>query len=417
MVTITVVLDKRRVKNDGTYPLNFRIYHQGKASTRSTRITIAERYWDEKKKQIKNTHPTAGLLNTRLRKDLADLQSKLILADDEQIQQYLAPKQIIPVAPTVQKVPVYSFAYELIKELKLDNKIGNAWVYEATVNALKGFHPDEELYFEQIDYKFLDSYNKFLLRRGIKQNSAFLYIRTLRAFYNKAIKHKIVDRNLYPFYDFSIKGEKTKKRAVDKQVITEMMKIDLPEGSTIWHVRNWFMLSFYFIGISFVDLALLTNKNVKGDRLTYKRQKTGKQYDIKLLPQARMILRHYSNNSSGHLLPIINRKTESVTERLRLIKDRNRLANKYLSRVADLIKAESITTYTARHSWATICKKLGISNELIAECMGHEFGNKTTAIYLDSFDQEVLDEVNIKVARSVKYRIELSHLLSRRIGS
>lgn len=121
-----------------------------------------------------------------------------------------------------------------------------------------------------------------------------------------------------------------------------------------------------------------------------------------------MIMQKYPNNPHGYLIPIINRKTDSVSERLRLIKDRNKLANKYLSRIAELIKAEHITTYTARHSWATICKKLGISNELIAECMGHEFGNKTTAIYLDSFDQVVLDEVNCKVARSIKYKVPLS---------
>lgn len=410
MVTIKLVLDTRKPNKDNLFPICFRVYFEGKATVRSAKIYVREDQWNGEKRLIRSNHPNASTLNKRLTKDFADLQSQLLLADTEKVKDYLAPKLVESIEEVIlaPKTTVFEFAKRLVEDLKTDNKIGNAWVYEATVNALKGFHPDEELYFEQIDYKFLDSYNKFLVRRGIKPNSAFLYIRTLRAFYNKAIKHKIVDRNLYPFYDFSIKGEKTKKRAVDKQVITEMMKIDLPEGSTIWHVRNWFMLSFYFIGISFVDLALLTNKNIKGDRLIYKRQKTGKDYDIKLLPQSRMILRHYGNNSSGYLLPIINRKTESVTERLRLIKDRNKLANKHLSKLAELIKAESITTYTARHSWATICKKLGISNELIAECMGHEFGNKTTAIYLDSFDQEVLDEVNCKVARSIKYKVPLS---------
>jgi len=409
MVTIKIFLDKRRITKADTYPLNFRIYYAQKSATRSTKIYLADNQWNDKTKQIRN-HPNAATLNRRLAKDFADLQSELLLADDEKVKEYLAPKVIEPViVPEPEPViTVYTFATQLIEELKIDNRIGNAWVYEATVNALRGFHPDDELPFSKIDYLFLESYNKFLLRRGVKQNTAFLYLRTLRAFYNKAIKHKVADRNLYPFHDFSMKAEKTRKRAVDKELITQIMMIDLPVDSTIWHVRNWFMLSFYLVGISFVDLALLTSKNIRRDRLIYKRQKTGKLYDIKLLPQAKLILSQYKNGSYGYLLNIINRKTHTSTETLRLIKDRTKLANKYLARVTEQLKAEPVTTYTTRHSWATICKKLGVSIELIAESMGHEYGNKTTAVYLDVFDQDVLDEVNKKVARSIKYKTPLN---------
>jgi len=127
-------------------------------------------------------------------------------------------------------------------------------------------------------------------------------MRTLRAFYNKAIKHKVVDRSLYPFHDITLKAEKTKKRAIDKLLIKEIIDLDLTEHSTIWHVRNWFMLSFYLIGISIVDLALLTPSNIKNGRICYKRQKTGKLYDIKLLPQALAGLSYhgFATDKRGH---------------------------------------------------------------------------------------------------------------------
>lgn len=400
MVTITIVLDKRRVKKDGTYPINFRIYYGSKATTRSTKIYVLESYWDDERKLIKNGHPKASILNRRLTKDFADLQSALLLADDRQISEFLKPPRVVEVTKEEPKLTVYSFANHLIDELKKDNRVGNAWVYQSTVNALKGFHPSESLTFEQVDFKFLDNYNKFLIRRGVKTNTAFLYIRTLRAFYNKAIKNKLVDRSLYPFHDIKLKGEKTKKRAVDKQLLKELLGLELEQNTTIWQVRNWFMLSFYLMGISIVDLALLTKANIKSGRVQFKRQKTGKLYDIKVVPQAKMILNYYADRSLGdYLVPIINRNTASEQERLRLIKDRTRLANKYLKRIADLLETqETITTYTARHSWATICKKLGFSNEIIAECLGHEFGNKTTAVYLDTFDQDVIDNTNESVA-------------------
>ncbi len=403
MVTIKVFLDKRKIKKDSTYPICFRIYYQNKSTTRSAKIDVSESQWDDAKKIIKKSHSNASTLNRLLAKQLSDIQSELLLANEEKIKEYLSPAPK-PVVEKEKKVTVYVFTENLIRELKKDNKIGNAWVYESAINALKRFHPEDELYFENIDFQFLDNYNKHLLRSGVKHNTAFFYLRTLRAFYNKAIKLKIVDRSLYPFHDIKLKAERTKKRAIDKSLIAAIDQLDLPEYSTIWHARNWFMMSFYLMGISFVDLALLQTTNIKNGRIHYKRQKTGKVYDIKVIPQVQNIIDTYSGTrSQNYLVPIINRKVETEEERLRLIKDRTRLANKYLKRMAEQIETqETITTYTSRHSWATICKKLGFSIEIIAECLGHEYGNKTTAVYLDTFDQDVIDNANQQVANCLK---------------
>jgi integrase/recombinase XerD len=92
------------------------------------------------------------------------------------------------------------------------------------------------LCFEDIDFKLLDNYNKLLIRSGVKHNTAFCYVRTLKAFYNKAIKHRIVDRNLYPFHEIPFKAEKTRKRAIDKILIRKIVDLDLIEESTIWNV-------------------------------------------------------------------------------------------------------------------------------------------------------------------------------------
>lgn len=401
MVNIKIILDTRKAKKDNSYPVCFRIYYRGKSTIRSVKIYIKEEQWDDEKKVVLKNHPNSVTLNKRLLKELADLQSELLLADDEKVSRFFKPAPVIKLQKEVAKQTIQSFVNELIKELRLDGKVGNAWVYESALNALKKFHGGE-LYFENIDFQFLDKYNKHLVRSGVKHNTAFFYLRTLRAFYNKAIKHKIVDRALYPFHDITLKAEKTKKRAIDRILIKEILALELEEGSTIWHVRNWFMLSFYLMGISIVDLALLRHSNIKDNRIAYKRQKTGKQYDIKLVQQASKIIDLYKEESTEFLLPIVNRRTKDDEERLRLIKDRTRLANKYLKRMADLIETdETITTYTSRHSWATICKKLGFSIEIIAECLGHEYGNKTTAVYLDSFDQDVIDNANETVANSI----------------
>ncbi|MBC8987731.1 phage integrase SAM-like domain-containing protein [Pedobacter sp. N36a] len=134
------------------------------------------------------------------------------MADEKQLTEFLDPKAIIKIEEK-PKPTVLSVVRSLVHELKIDNKIRNAWLYESAINALKRFHPDESLTFEQNDFEFLDNYKKFLLRRDVKHNTAFFYIRTLRAFYNKDIKLKVVDRNQYPFHGIKLKAERTKKHA------------------------------------------------------------------------------------------------------------------------------------------------------------------------------------------------------------
>ncbi|MEJ6980564.1 site-specific integrase [Pedobacter sp. P351] len=408
MVTIKLFLDKRRIKKDGSYSLNFMICHQRKTTTRSTGISMRAEDWDENLNLVKKSHPSYKALNIRLRKDFADLQSQLLLADDQTILSFLNPEKSVVVKEDtpakVSKLTVYQYAQGLIDELKSINKIGNAWVYQSTVNALKLYYPKDDLYFEQIDYAFLDAYNAFLTKKEIKHNSIYLYVRTIRIFYNKAIKVKLVDKALYPFDDFKLKPEKTRKRAIDKLVIKKIKNLKLVEDTTIWHVRNWFLLSFYLIGISIVDLALLAPDSYKDGRIEYKRRKTGKWYDIKVLPQAATIIELYLNSSkTGYILPVINYKPKDEETLMRIVKGRTKLINKYIKQLGEIIEYEGeITTYTARHSWATIAKKLGYSNEVIAEALGHEYGNAITNVYLDSFDKEVIDKVNKRVCCSIE---------------
>lgn len=401
MVSIKLILDKRKVKSDGSYPIYFQICHNRKTTTRSTKIYLNEKDWDDSKKLILKSHPLYKTLNAKLIKDLADLQSQLMLADDTEIQAYLKPV-IQVIEPVEIKKTVYQFAKELIAQLKDDNKIGNAWVYESTVNVLKTFHPTDDLYFETIDYQFLTQYNSFLVKRDIKHNTVYLYLRTIRIFYNKAVKLKLVDKGLYPFDDYKLRPEKTKKRAVETEILRTIKNAELLINTPAWDNRNYFILSFYLIGISVVDLCLLTKENIKGGRILYKRRKTGKWYDIKLHTEAEEILNHYKGRSK-YLLPIADDKARTEEQLIRGIKYKTKIINKYLSRIIkDLKIDQKVTTYTARHSWATIAKKAGFSIEIIAEALGHEYGNRTTAVYLDNFDQSVIDEANQKVINLIQ---------------
>jgi integrase len=207
---------------------------------------------------------------------------------------------------------------------------------------------------------------------------------------------KVVDRSFYPFRDISIKSEKTAKRAILKDDITKLLEIQVEKNSTCWRSLNYFVLSFYLRGISFTDLAYLRQSNIIDGRIEYKRRKTHKNYSIKLFPEAESIINQMYVPGSDYLLPIIPfGVTEDSVRAKRIIHQWIKTTNKYMKRLsAEVCLGTPITSYASRHSFGTIAKRLGYSNELIAEALGHEYGNKVTNIYLDSFEEEVLDAMH-----------------------
>lgn len=162
------------------------------------------------------------------------------------------------------------------------------------------------------------------------------------------------------------------------------------------------MLTFSLIGINFTDLVQLTPDNIKNGRVTYRRQKTKKLYDVKLTHQASTILDYYKGKSDKYLLPVLPADLASQAEIKKVTSDKLKQVNHKLKKIGkQLFFQNPLTTYVARHSWATSAKKHGYSNELIAEALGHGYGNIITSIYLDSFDKENIDEMNQRLCNTV----------------
>jgi integrase len=171
----------------------------------------------------------------------------------------------------------------------------------------------------------------------------------------------------------------------------------------MWDAANFFFLSFSLRGISFTDLAYLTKENIYKDCITYRRRKTKKLYTIKIHPVAGQIFNFYKGNETDYLIPVFPKGTiEDSEDSKKVTRQWIKTTNKYLNRIAAECQLENnITTYVTRHTYATVAKRLGYSNEMIAEALGHEYGNKITNIYLDDFDQSLIDEMNDKVITSV----------------
>ncbi|MBL7808654.1 MAG: site-specific integrase [Saprospiraceae bacterium] len=401
MASIKISLDKRRAKSNGTFPLVFRLTENQKSTSISTGISLKEKDWNDATREVRKSHPNHALLNQKIRQQFASIESRLL--NLEITKQTFHREAIVKPVPKSQKTVVDFFEYgqSWVERQKMSGKVGNARAYENTLNRLKTYLGRDYLKFTDINYDFLEDFQANLLNKGVKQNSISFYLRTIRTILNKAIKAKVLGRESYPFQDFSIKHESTAKRAVAKEVIRQIEAIELPIDTPIWHNRNYFLLSFYLIGISFVDLSFLKWSDINDGRVIYKRRKTGKIYNVKLTPKALKILRFYEERPTNtpFILPIIPQSSLGNKEKeLFYTRQGYSICNKYLKKIAELCRIEEkVTTYVSRHSWATIARSLGYSKDLIAEALGHEYGNKVTGIYLDHYSNVVIDELNAKV--------------------
>lgn len=394
MANIKTLLDLRRAKSDGTFNIIIRIIDCKKVYTINSGVSLQQHYWDERKGQVGKTHPNAKLLNIKLSKHFFKIEQAVLSLDNEFSIERL--KVILSGKPQVEAPETFQvFADKIIRQMMEANRVGNAIVYQTAVNRLIAYC-GKDVPFMEVNYKLLDQFSHHLTTSGLKINSVSNYFRSIRAIYNKAIKMKVVDRSFYPFQDISIKSEKTAKRSVLKEDITKLLETPVQHDSPSWRALNYFMLSFYLRGISFTDLAYLKQSNIIEGRIEYKRRKTHKNYSVKLFPVAESVINQLHVPGSDYLLPIIPiGEPENSVRAKRTIQQCIKTTNKYLKRLSVVVGLGSpVTTYSSRHSFATIAKRMGYSNELIAEALGHEYGNKITNIYLDIFDTNVLDAMH-----------------------
>jgi integrase len=302
----------------------------------------------------------------------------------------------------VKEITVYDFWQQEIDLLYKNKRDGGAQIYKEaliSIHKLKSL----EISFERIDYNFLKELEAMFAETGMKVNTISLKLRTLRAVYNKAINAKVASYKNYPFRNFRIKKAVTKPRPIslDELRVYFNLKIDKNFGLH----DSWLLgkLMFMLIGINFRDLILLTETNIRGDRLFYSRAKTKRLYSIRLLPEAAEIINYFKSKGYYDLFGKVSQEDLNNPRRLTLIiRQRNKVFNSHLNALGKAIGcSERLTGYVFRYTWANIAKKLGYSKDLIAEALGHEYGNKVTGIYLEAYDKELIDEMNAKIIKTV----------------
>jgi site-specific recombinase XerD len=401
---IVLSLDTRKPKKDSTCPVLLRIVHLGQTAGIRTGIYVQEKDWDFEERKIKSSYrgtESVSRLNNRLQKLRNEAMDYVIKLDEQKRLNALTVtelKDILEKKP--QKHSFYSYTKELIKTMKEAHHIGNSKVYEGTLTAIKKFMEQKELAFISITPHWLKKFeNHFLKKPGNTVNGLAVYMRTIRAIFNQAIKARLVDKDLYPFTEYTIQKERTKKRAIPVEYLRRIQMIAIPEGHRLFNARTYFLASYMLRGMNFTDLALLKVGDIQDGRIIYDRAKTGATFNVKVPEDLRPILEYYIKGKTAdqYIFPVvIHNEPEKIHNGISWARKR---FNKRLKELAKECSIQTnLTSYVARHSFATRAKNLGIPIANIAEMLGHS-ETRTTEIYLDSLPSDMLDEMHERIIK------------------
>jgi site-specific recombinase XerD len=396
--TINVLCYKSKTLANGEHPLVIRVCKDRKLKYQSLGISVNPKYWDFNKNEPKPNSPNKDYINKLILSKKAEYQSKLIEKTALE-EEFTASSLLNDNKEKIKPLTVEEFYQHLISDLKDKGNVGNSYVYLNSYNSLKNFNNGKQLVytFGNIDTLFLQKYENWLRGKNLKETTISFLFRTLRATYNKAVESKATKKGKNPFEGFKVGkfNTKTTKRALSKADILNLKNYNTSQTSQIKTLaHDIFVFSYLSGGISFVDIANLTARNIVDNRLIYKRQKTGGNINLKLSDEANKIIRKYEDYQQNglYLFPIlhIDRHKTPMQKRNRVHKVCHQI-NKELRDIAKELKITcDLTTYVARHSFATVLKKSGVNIGIISEALGHS-DLSTTQIYLDSFENEQID--------------------------
>lgn len=250
----------------------------------------------------------------------------------------------------------------------------------------------EDVRLTAVDAALVGGYQAWLMRRGLQPGTVSFYLRLLRAAYNRAVRDALV-RDARPFERAYTARPSTRKRALDLTELQRLARLDLRQRPRLAYARDMFFLSLALRGMSFVDMALLRADQLRGGRVVYQRRKTGQVLSLRWEEAMERLTEPYPR-AEGLLLPLVG--PDDLRRGLRLESIAKRLG-RWLRRLGvEAGLREPLTMYVARHSWATLARRLGVPIGIIGEGLGHT-NERTTLVYLAQIESDAVDVANAQV--------------------
>ena len=388
-------------KAEGT--LYYQVIHKRKVKCISTEHHIYADEWDEKAETIVVTAGSerkGALALMQCKIDWAFKQWHTILDRTERCHKDYTVEDLCQAFCKEQThKTVFVFLHEQATKKEQMKRLGTARTYGNAYRRFKAFREDVDLTFDELTPDMIASYEAWLIDRRLKQNSIRCYLRTLNTLLCKAVAEGLLsNRNLFSHVRLSY--VKTTKRAISEKELKVIANLELPEHSTMALARDIFMFSFYMRGMPFVDIAYLLKTDLTTGTRTYRRRKTNQCLMVEWEKAQQKILDRYAHQTENglYLFPIINK--EDGTEYLQYQRMQTNI-NRALKKIGEMAELKMpLTTYVARHTWASVARDMNIPISIISEGMGHN-SIKTTQVYLNSIDISRINEANKRIIKRI----------------
>lgn len=394
MTTVDVICYKYKPLKTGELPLKIRICKDRKTRYINLGVSTKPEHWDFEKNQPKPSCPNREMLEKLISNKISDVRSKIVELKSEN-KEFSATTLVEKVSNPSKTITVGELFKQHIYCLEEEKRTGYRLSIQQTYNSLIKFNRHLDIPFSEMDYNWLKRYEAWLRKQGKSENTIGIRFRNIRMIFNLAMNMELVKPENYPFKKFKVSKlyQDTAKRALSKEEVLPI--INYPITGTDYYTKlatNLFTFSYFMGGINFVDMAYLTERNIIENRLIYHRRKTGKLINLPMQERALLVLKEYKKSNEPYLFPILSSKHKTEQQRLNRLHKVITKVNKALKAIGEELHIPiKLTTYVARHSYATVLKRAGVSTSIISESLGHS-SEKVTQIYLDGFENCQIDK-------------------------
>ena len=375
----------------------YQISHRKMIRCISTDMHLYPDEWQPLRERVAPGLAEAERLQRRI--DYDRQQLLLIVEQLEQVRpDYTTADVVRRFRSPAEGLTLQGFMREQIAALRACNRLGTARNYERALCSFSKFL-GAEIPIGAMTEQLIDDYNLFLVRRGIVRNTISFYMRVLRSVYNKAVRRRLTEQTT-PFRNVYTGIDRTRKRAIDKQIIARLKGLDLRASATLALTRDLFMFSFYTRGMSFVDMVYLKRSDLQDGIIRYARRKTGQLMAVRIEPSIRAIIDRYAAKGGSYVFPILT--DDDPTRTFERYQSALTCYNRRLKKLAGLLELDApLSSYWARHSWATTARNLHVPMSVISAGLGHT-SERTTRIYLAMLEDAEIDAANIGVIDAIE---------------
>jgi len=395
-ITISTFFDDRRKLKKGVYYIKIRVTYKGERKYYSTGKKLTEDAWE---KLPANKSRAAMELK-------ADIENSFNIVRQHVVTLTYSGKfsfEELNLLLSKGNAATINMAFqEKINYLKTNERYGNSFIYQTVLQGIQRF-AGTKIQYRHITSTWLRKYEAFLLAENKTYNTVGIHMRTIRCMYNEAVKARIITESSYPFGRgaYEIKKGSARKLALTSAQIGRIAGYDDGHRATSQY-RDYWIFIFLCNGINMADFVKLKYSDIVNNELYYIRRKTEHTSNTRreiccpVTKSMKAIIDRWGNEPKpdNYIFPILDGSEDAYKMKMKT-QYATRAVNKHMAIIAEALGIEKISTYTARHSFATVLKRSGANIAYISESLGHS-NISTTETYLASFEShERLKHSNI----------------------